>query len=188
MTSAGTSETSSLIIRPATEADLEDIAAMVDDFVKGHPAESRPRPISQLRAAFLNTNPVSHLLVAARHGRVVGMGQWTRIYDMFWAMFGGHAEWLYVRPEARGLGVAAAIIAECCRQIRLDGGEFLRAGAEEEGNSRLYERVAIGWPARTCNVGGEAFQVFADLAGAPPRDIVRGLPPPQLNHAPARPR
>jgi hypothetical protein len=28
--------------------------------------------------------------------------------DMFWAKFGGDIEWLYVRPEARGIGIACA--------------------------------------------------------------------------------
>lgn len=57
-------------------------------------------------------NPVAHLLVVARHGRAVGMGQWTRIYDMFWGIYGARVEWLYVRPESRGLGIPAAIVAE----------------------------------------------------------------------------
>ena len=43
------------------------------------------------------------------------MGQWTLIYDMFWSAYGGNVEWLYVRPEHRGSGVVAAIVAEILR-------------------------------------------------------------------------
>lgn len=181
------------MIRNATEADLEAIADMVDDCVTGHPAKSHPRPLSKLRAAYFGAQPVAHVLVASRSGpgcneKVVAMAQWTRMYDMFWAMFFGEVEWLYVRPEARGLGIPAALIAEICRQVRLAGGEFIRGGAELDKNAALYQRVAAGWDSRTVNVGGEAFQVFADLAGQPVRHIVRGLPAADLNRQPARPR
>jgi GNAT superfamily N-acetyltransferase len=174
-------------VRPACEADLNDIATMIDDFVSGHPAEHQPRPLGALRAAYFGEAPVAHLLVACKMGRIVGMGQWTLIYDMFWAMFGGNAEWLYVRPEARGRGIAAAIAAEICSQIRDAGGEFLHGGGDDEV-SQFYERVAIGTPTNACHVSGEAFQVFADLAGASPRELARCLPSRDLNKVPARPR
>jgi len=115
------------------------------------------------------------------------MGQWTLIYDMFWAMYGGNAEWLYVRPEARGRGIAAAIVAEICAQIRNAGGEFLHGGGGDKV-SQLYERVAIGSPTRECHISAEAFQVLADLAGASPRELVRCLPSRELNKVLARSR
>ena len=154
-------EHSLLTVRAAQEADLSDVADMVQNFVAGHPAQSHPRPLSRLREAYFGAHPVAHLLVACRGDRVVGMGQWTRMYDMFWAMFGGDVEWLYVRPEARGLGISAAIVAEICRQVRLAGGEFLHGGADGAEIESLYERVAMGWPGHTCYVSAEAFQQFA---------------------------
>jgi len=172
-------------VRPACEPDLNDIATMIDDFVRGHPAEHHPRSLSALRAAYFGEAPVAHLLIAYKGERIVGMGQWTLIYDMFWAMYGGSAEWLYVRPEARGRGIAAAIVAEICAQIRNAGGEFLRGGGGDKV-SQLYERVAIGSPTRECHVSAEAFQALADLAGASPRELVRCLPSRELNKVPAR--
>jgi GNAT superfamily N-acetyltransferase len=96
--------------------------------------------------------------------------------------------WLYVRPEFRSQGIAAAIVAEISRRVRLDGGELLHGGAEVDAVSKLYERVATGTPARTVYVSGEAFQAFADLGGMPVREIVRRLPAPSLNREPPRPR
>ena len=174
-------------VRAAAVEDLDEVAAMVDDFVKGHPAEPHPRPREKLRAALFGDAPVANLLVATRRERVVGMVQWTPIFDMFWSMFGGHAEWLYVRPEVRGLGIAAALVAEACARVRRAGGEFLHGGGGEEV-SRLYERVTIGWATRECYLSAEAFQAFADLAGAPPREVVRRLPARELNKVPARSR
>jgi GNAT superfamily N-acetyltransferase len=174
-----------LVIRLATDADVEDLADMVEDFVRGHPAQEHPRPLERLRAAFFGPEPVARVLVAIRHGRIVGMGQWSRIFDVFWSMYGGQIEWLYVRPEARGIGISPAIVAAICDDVRRSGGEYLFANYGEE-LATLYERVAIGSPARTCHVSGEAFQVLADLAGQRAREIVRRLPPPELGRTPAR--
>jgi len=181
-------KSSEIIVRTATEADLDDVADMVQNFATGHPAESHPRPMSRLREAYFGSSAIAQLLVATKGGRIVGMGQWTRMYDMFWAAFGGNVEWLYVRPEARGLGIPAAIVAEICKQVRLAGGELLRGGADGAEIAGLYERVAIGWPSRSCYLSAEAFQAFADLAGLSPRAIVRRLPGPELNRTPAQPR
>ena len=170
------SENSRLEVRSATEADLEEIAEMVQAFVQGHPAERQPRPLSSVKEAFFGARPVAHLVVATSRGRLVGMAQWARIYDVFWASFGGDVNWLYVRPEARGLGIPAAIIAEICQQVRLGGGELIRGNAQEGSNAALYERVARGWPSREGYLSAESFQLFADLAGLSPREIVKRLP------------
>lgn len=121
-----------LVVRIACETDIQNIAEMVDDFVKGHPAEKHTRSRSALREAYFGSAPVANLVVAVRTGRVIGMGQWTRIYDMFWSMFGGYVEWLYVRPEHRGSGVVLAIVAYICAEVRRAGGEFLHGGGGDD--------------------------------------------------------
>ena len=160
---------------------------MIDDFVRGHPAETHTRSRSALREAYFGNAPVANLVVAVRGGRVIGMGQWMRIYDMFWSMYGGNVEWLYVRPEHRGSGVVIAIVAEICAEVRRVGGEFLHGGGDDDVE-HLYERIAIGGSTHECHVSAEAFQVFADLAGITPREIFRRLPTVDLNRIPARPR
>lgn len=177
-----------ITVRAAGEADLEEITDLVDGFVAGHPAQFHPRPLDRLREAYFGARPVAHLLVACREGRVLAMAQWTRIYDMFWSAFGGEVGWLYVRSEHRGLGIPAALIAEIARQVRLGGGELLHGGSEVDVVSSLYERVAIGSAGRSCYVSAEAFHAFADLAGLPPREIVRRLPHPDLNRQTPLPR
>jgi GNAT superfamily N-acetyltransferase len=117
-----------LNVRIACEADICDVEDMVNDFVKGHPAEKHVRSRSALREAYFGDAPVANLVVAVRDGRVIGMGQWTRIYDMFWSMYGGNVDWLYVRPEHRKSGVVVAIIAAICAELREIGAEFLHGG------------------------------------------------------------
>ena len=184
MTSTASAE---LVVRSAREADLDDIEEMVSDFVRGHPAEHHRRSRSKLREAYFGAVPVARLLVATHRDRVIGMVKWALVYDMFWSMYGGNVEWLYVRPEHRGRGVVAAIVAEVCTQVRNAGGEFVHGGGNKDVE-RLYERVAMGWQAHECYVSAEAFQGLADLAGLAPREIVRRLPDPALNKVAARVR
>ncbi|HVV85486.1 MAG TPA: GNAT family N-acetyltransferase [Kofleriaceae bacterium] len=178
---------SSIEIRRAREDDLDAIMAMVDDFARDHPSAQHPRRRERVRAAYFTGEPVARVFVAERRGEVVGMAQWIRAFDMFWNMPGGRAEWLYVRPDARGQGIAPALIAALCDDVRRGGGEYL-CGGYDERLAPLYEQVTIGWPARECYLSEECFQVMADLAGQPPRAVVRGLPTPDLNRVPARPR
>lgn len=177
-----------MLVRDARETDLPAVAEMIDDFVKGHRAEHHPRSLERLRAAYIGETRVANLLVATRDECVIGMVQWSLFYDQFWAMLGVHGEWLYVRPEARGLGIAAALVAEVCAQGRRGGAEFLHGGAINDAVAQLYERYAIGGPAYECHVSADAFQVFADLAGKPVREIVLGLPDRELGRVPQRSR
>ena len=117
-----------LLIRAATEQDIPAIERMVADFVKGHPAEHHPRSSQALRAAYFGDRPVAQMLIAERDGQVVGMAQWTLIHDMFWGMFGAEVAWLYVRPDCRGSGIVAALVARICTQAAAAGAEFLHGG------------------------------------------------------------
>lgn len=173
-----------LQVRSARESDLDALEEMINDFAIGHPAATHSRSRSRLREAYFGDSPVAHLVVAVRDGIPVGMAQWTKIYEMFWSSYGATVEWLYVRPEFRRSGIVAAIVAEVCAQVRAAGGEFLYGGGGDEVEP-LYERVAIGGPTNHCHLSAEAFQVFADLAGLPPRKIVRHLPAIELNRVAA---
>jgi len=173
-----------LSVRNATTNDVAEIEEMVSDFVKGHPAENHPRSSQALRAAYFGERPVAHLLVAERNGELVGMAQWRLIHDMFWGMFGAEAEWLYVKPNRRGSGIVAALIARLCAQASEAGAKFLHGGGGD-GPSKFYERIAIGQASRDCYLSGKAFQVLAKLDGLPAREIVRRLPPRELGLQPA---
>lgn len=175
---------SGFVVRPAVEADLPAVEKLVDAFVAGHPAQNQPRPRDVTRSVFFGATPVAHLVVACRGDEVIGMGQWQRIYDLFWGKFGAEAGWLFVEPGRRGLGVGAALVAEIAAEAKTAGCEFLHGGADLPEIARLYKRVAVGagysWAGF---VGGEAFPALTSLAGLPPREIVRRLPDKALNHA-----
>jgi GNAT superfamily N-acetyltransferase len=177
-----------ITIRVALEEDVGALADMVNDFVRGHPAENHSRPEQALPAAYFSATPVAEIIVAELNGNLVGMLQWTRTFDMFWSMFGGLIEWLYVKPHARGLGLSAAMLAMACRRVRDANGEFL-LGTGGEHLTSLYSRLASAAGAtQEYRLSGEGFQQAADLAGAQPRYVVRHFPSPALSSVPARSR
>jgi GNAT superfamily N-acetyltransferase len=111
----------------------------------------------------------------------IGFVAWAPAYDLHHCVRGGEICDLYVRPSARGRAVAPALIAFACRQVELDGGIFIR-GTAVANAVPLYARVAWGWDCREIILGGRAFRTVADLAGASPRELARGLPDPAWNH------
>lgn len=175
-----------LCIRSATTSDIPNVEKMVSDFVKGHPADGHHRPTEALREAYFGERPVAHLLVAERNGEIVGMIQWTLIYDMFWGMFGAETGWLYVKPRYRRSGIVAALVARTCADSSKCGAQFLHGGGGD-GPSKLYERVAIGNAGRDCYLSGRAYQAFANLDGLSAREIVRRLPDKRLGLHPPDP-
>jgi predicted N-acetyltransferase YhbS len=172
-----------LSIRNANPEDIPEIESMVADFVQGHLAEHQPRSSDALRTAYFGEHPVAHLLIAERNGEIVGMAQWTLVYDMFWGMFGAEAGWLYVKPQFRGSGIVAALVARLCAESSKAGAQFLHGSGGDEPEA-LYERVAIGNSGRDCHLSGRAFQEFAKLDGLSVREIIRRLPDKALGSQP----
>jgi len=168
------------VVRRATAADMPAVVALLDGFAVGHPAEGMARSPDRLRQAFFDPGAIGYVLIAEQAGAPIGLGIWRKNYDVFWSMFGGEGLALYVRPEKRGFGVAASIMAAICDDIRREGGEYLFASYGSKW-AELYERVGVGSEERSCHVSATAFQRLADLAGKPPREIVRGLPGKSLN-------
>ena len=174
---------SHLIVRRATTDDIPALAALIDGFAKGHPAESHVRSAEMLRDALFGGEPIAHVLLAEKNATAIGFGAWRKAYDLFWSMFGGDGLGLYVIPAQRGIGVGLCIVAAVCADIREHGGQFLQASYDAE-LSPLYERVAVGRTERACHVSALAFERLASVAGSPVRDIIRALPEKNLNYVP----
>lgn len=172
---------SDVTVRRATPDDLPVLAALIDGFAKGHPAEGHARSAQMLSEALFGPEPIAHVLLAEKNATVIGFGAWRKAYDLFWSMYGGDGLGLYVIPAERGFGVGLRIVAAICADIREHGGRFLQA-SYDAGLSRLYERVAIGRPERACHVSALAFERLAAVAGRSAREIIRALPKKSLNY------
>jgi GNAT superfamily N-acetyltransferase len=170
-----------MIVREAVEGDVPALAGLLDGFAHTHPARDVVRDVEKMRAAYFGDRAVGRVLLAEDRGEAIGFGIWRRNYDMHWSMYGGEVLGLYVIPARRGHGIAAAIVASMCAAVRESGGEFLMASYAAKYEA-MYERVAMGGAERTGYVSAEAFLAMAELAGKPPREIVRGLPKKDLGH------
>jgi GNAT superfamily N-acetyltransferase len=114
-------------LRPATRADLPTLLA----FEQGIVAAERPfdptlRP-GEIHyydlAALLETPELAHIVVAESNGRIVGSGSARLKRSEPYVVHERHAYlgFMYVVPEARGLGVNALILEELTRWAAAKG-------------------------------------------------------------------
>ena len=174
-------------IRGATAADAERLAALLAEYLReGYPGHVGATP-AELRRDVLGDHPSDphrqRVLLADRPAGAIGFVAWDPVYDMHWAAAGAQVADLYVAPAARGLGVALALVAHCCAEVRAAGGSFLRGGAYDQASTRrFYARLAVVAASGETHLSGRAFRRVADLAGLPPGRIAAGLPPVAWNH------
>ncbi|MEU4356481.1 GNAT family N-acetyltransferase [Streptomyces virginiae] len=140
-------DTSELAIRPATEADLPAIVAMLADDPLGATRES-PMDLTPYRTALerLVGDPNQHVVVAVRSGRVVGTLQLTIIPGL--SRKGATRsiiEGVRVHADERGSGLGTRFIewaieksrAENCTLVQLTS-DVTRTDAH-----RFYERLGF---------------------------------------------
>ena len=109
----------------------------------------------QLHDALFGDDPVAHALVAERAGTVVGVAIWFRTFSTWEGVAGMHLEDLYVRPEHRGGGHGARLLAALARIC------------DERGWARLEWNV-LDWNAPAIG--------FYERLGASPERRVDDLP------------
>ena len=122
--------------------------------------------------------------VAEREGRLVGFAAWRATYDLHHCAPGIEVIDMFVEPGHRCRGIGPGLIAEVAAQALSSGARYMTGAAVDTGSAaRLYRRVTITHGAQSY-LSGRAFRAVAALAGAPPRDVVRGLPPAEWNREP----
>ncbi len=153
--------------------DLPSLAEMVADFGAQHPSATQDRSLGTLEDATLGARAVLNVVVAERGARLVGFVAWAPIFDLFWSNRGGRVDWLYVRPPARGHGVALQLVARAAADIRSGGGVFLM-GTYGRALASEYESVVDGQVDQQEGwLTGDRFQGIASRADARVRDLVR---------------
>ena len=172
-------DTSSLVVRTAVVADMRSVAAMLEAYM----AETFNCPWQGSLEALVRDGMGGEFqtVVAERSGALIGFACWRRVYDLHHCAVGGEIMDMYVRPQSRGSGTALALVSLVASQIQLAGGRFVK-GSADASLQPVYARVAVVFSGAECYLGGRAFRVFADAAGAPPRALIRNLPSSALNH------
>lgn len=101
-------------IRSATEADLDEICALVVELAE---YEELAHEVTFDRAVvgahLFGPNPAASVLIAETDdGAVAGMALWFRTFSTFLGRPGIWLEDLFVRPEHRGKGYGVALLQE----------------------------------------------------------------------------
>ena len=170
-----------LRIRAATPADVPVLPSLLQPYTQeafGSPWHGSAEALTRdgFGAHF-------HTIVAEQSSQLVGFAAWTSSYDLHHCLPGGDVLDLYVTPSRRGRGVAAALLASVAAGIHARGGRYLRGQAIDNPiSSRFYNRLAVHFPGGVSIVGGGAFARLAYLAGRPPRELVRAVPPKETNY------
>lgn len=175
-------------IRLATTTDAETLATLISECLAesypGHPGTPRDVLLRDVLEPLPPPAAQPRIAIATRAlGGSVGYIAWDPTYDLHWGSAGAHVSDLYVAPAVRGLGLAAALVAYCCAEVQAAGGAYLRGEAYDRPSTRrLYGRIAVLQPSGEVALGGRAFRVMAELAGASPRAILAQLPRVEWNY------
>lgn len=130
-------------IRPATEADIPTLVALMTAFY----AESDfPLPVGPATRAFeaLLADPrLGGVWVAEEGHAAIGHAVLTLCFSMEYGGLRGFIDDLYVRPEARGQGAAAALLAALRTAAVARGVRALHVevGPDNHTARRLYARA-----------------------------------------------
>jgi GNAT superfamily N-acetyltransferase len=120
-------------IRAATPADVALILALIKELAEyerlSHEVVATE---SQIRATLFGERPVSEVVIASLEGTPVGFALFFPNYSTFLGRPGLYLEDLFVRPEARGVGIGRELL------------EYLARLAVARGWGRLEFRV-LDW-------------------------------------------
>uniref|UniRef100_A0AAU2JSS2 GNAT family N-acetyltransferase n=1 Tax=Streptomyces sp. NBC_00049 TaxID=2903617 RepID=A0AAU2JSS2_9ACTN len=140
-------DTSGLDIRPATEADLPAIVAMLADDPLGATRES-PDDLTPYRTALrrLTDDPNQHLVVAVRADRVIGTLQLTIVPGL--SRKGSTRsiiEGVRVHADERGSGLGTRFIEWAIEKSRSENCDLvqLTSDASRTDAHRFYERLGF---------------------------------------------
>jgi ribosomal protein S18 acetylase RimI-like enzyme len=130
-----------VVIRSATVADARVLATLLEalNVSEGDPtgyvtAETMARDLARGQIS---------VVLAERAGAALGYCLYHFGYEATYAASGFYICDLYVRPEARGRGVARALMAEVARRSKAAGGTFIwwTSRPQNAQANALYERL-----------------------------------------------
>ncbi|MGX1308558.1 GNAT superfamily N-acetyltransferase [Amorphus suaedae] len=137
------------VFRPAREADIAAIVALLADDGLGRGREKPGLPLDpRYRDAFaaLDRDPNQLLLVAERDGAIVGCLQLTFIPGLSrLGMWRGQIEAVRIAASERGTGLGGALVGWAIERCRERGCGLVQLTTDKQRNDahRFYERLGF---------------------------------------------
>ena len=155
-----------ITLRPATRSDLSQVLAFIRELAVYERLEREVKASeANLDTALFGPRPYAEVLFACLDGAPVGFALYFHNFSTFLGKPGIYLEDLYVRPEARGLGIGKRLLAWLARTTlergcaRLDWA-VLDWNAPSIGFYRSLGAVALEeWT--TFRLSGEALERLA---------------------------
>jgi GNAT superfamily N-acetyltransferase len=135
-----------LTIAPLPAAERHSLAPLLARYAEEMRGVLRGAAVAdaQAQARLLAEHPAAEVLLAREGGADLGFAILFDLPEVVFARRCGQLDDLFVTPEARGRGVARALIAAACELGRARGWSHLRWIVPEGdvGAIALYERIA----------------------------------------------
>jgi GNAT superfamily N-acetyltransferase len=132
-------------IAPVTEADLDDLLPLMRAYCDFYRTRPEDLALLELARGLLAEPALEGIQLIARRGRsdAVGFATVFWSWDTTEASRIGIMNDLYVAPQARGCGLADALIGECMQLCRRRGASRLewQTGPENARAQAVYDRV-----------------------------------------------
>ncbi len=154
-----------IAIRVAEIEDCESLAAMIGALLFGHDTAVPDGLAGALRRDGFGATPRFEALVAERGGESLGMALFYPVYRPSLSGHGLFMEDLYVRSEARRLGVGRALMCHFARLAKSRGCVYIE-WLVESGNKTAEKFYASGGATMdegntVCLINGEALDRLA---------------------------
>jgi GNAT superfamily N-acetyltransferase len=129
-------------IRPARPDEIEEMLPLIRAYCEFYEAEPNDEGLRKMFETLI-TDPSQGAVFIARHdGRAVGFATLDWKWSSLKAARIGYLEDLFVDPDARGRGIADALIeicAERCRELGMPAMEWLTA-TDNHRAQKVYDR------------------------------------------------
>ncbi len=171
LTTQLTARLTAMHIRPATIDDASAIHEMVRAIASetrlDHTVLSTPADIA---THGFGPRPEFQVLIADDDGIPAGMCLFFRSFSTWHGTVGAYIQDLFVRPEHRGSGLAAALLSSTAAKVADEGGTYLRLSVDADNvrGQRFYARQGMRWSddERIFQIAGADFIEIATNATA----------------------
>jgi GNAT superfamily N-acetyltransferase len=130
-------------IRPARTDEIEEMLPLIRAYCEFYETEPDDDGLRKMFETLINEPSQGAIFIARDDGRAVGFATLDWKWSSLKAARLGYLEDLYVQPEARGRGIADALIEVCaarCRELGMPAMQWLTA-PDNHRAQKVYNRA-----------------------------------------------